>query len=90
MSTTTFPDIGLKPTLLRAAVRRAKKQGKSVSEYLRSLVERDVETSDTFDDVLKPFRDAFARGGSTENELDEAIVHARKRIHKGPKRKGRR
>jgi hypothetical protein len=90
MATTAFPDIGLKPTILRAAARRAKKQGKTAAEYLRSLVERDVEIPDTFDDVLKPFREAFAKSGKSEEQLDEAINRARKDIHSPSKRKARR
>lgn len=90
VSTLVFPDIGLKPTVLRAAVRRARKQGKSPSEYLRSLVERDVSTADSFDDVLKPFREAFAKSGKSEQDLDDAVARARKDIHRRNKRKVRR
>jgi hypothetical protein len=69
MSSVTFPDIGLKPRQALAAARRAEQEGKSPAEYLRSLVERDLLAGGSFDEVLKPLRRAFPRGGVGEEEF---------------------
>jgi hypothetical protein len=88
MSTVSFPDIGLKPAQARAATRRAKQEGKTPSEYLRSLVERDLRAGGSFDEVLKPLRAAFAKGGMTEEQLDRAVTSARRDIHARSRRRG--
>jgi hypothetical protein len=54
MSTLSFPDIGLRPRDARAAARRARQEGKTPSEYLRTLVERDPLAGGSFDEVVRP------------------------------------
>ncbi|HXE53150.1 MAG TPA: hypothetical protein VN541_09050 [Tepidisphaeraceae bacterium] len=78
MSSLTLRDIGLKPTQMRAVARRAKKAGKTPSEYVRSLVERDLLAGESFDEVLKPIRQGFQESGVTEEELDALVARARK------------
>jgi hypothetical protein len=90
MTTVSFPDIGLKPTQARAAARRAKQEGKTPSEYLRSLVERDLVAGGSFDKVLEPMRAAFAKGGMSADELDRTVSGARRNIRARTRRKGNR
>lgn len=90
MSTTTFSDIGLKPRQAQAAARRARREGLSPSEYLRSLVERDLLAGGSFDQVLQPMRAAFAAGGRSEQQLDELVSAARRAIHARGRAKARR
>jgi hypothetical protein len=78
MSTLSFPKIGLNRAQLRAAARRAKEKGKTPSEYLRALVERDLLAGRSFDEVLRPFQSAFATGGMSEAELDGIVAAARR------------
>ena len=73
--------VGFKPTQMRAIARRAKNAGKTPSEYVRSLVERDLLAGDSFDEVLKPIRQGFRESGVTENELDVLVAQARKAHH---------
>lgn len=89
MSTASFPNIGLKPTQARAAARRAKQAGKTPAEYLRFLVERDLQTGSSFDDVLAPARNAFAQGGMNEDQLDQVVSEARQILHSRSRRKAR-
>jgi hypothetical protein len=90
MTSLTFHDIGLRPTQIRAVERRARKQGKSPSEYIRALVERDLRIGDSFDDVLRPVRAGFEKAGVTEEELDGLVAQARKAVHaRQSKRKAR-
>jgi hypothetical protein len=89
MSTVSFPKIGLKPTQARAAARRAKQAGKTPTEYLRCLVERDLLAGGSFDDVLRPVRSAFARSGMGEDELNQIVTRARRTIHGRVRRRAR-
>jgi hypothetical protein len=83
-----FPNIGLKPTQLRAAARRAREEGKTPSEYLRSLVERDLLAGGSIDEALRPMRAAFSKGRMSEGDLDRAVTEARREIHARSGRKG--
>jgi hypothetical protein len=78
MSSLSFTDIGLKPAQVKAVAKRAKAAGKTPTEYLRSLVERDLFAGGSFDDVLRPIREGFKKAGVTENELDTLVMRARK------------
>ncbi len=89
MTTLSFQDIGLKSSQLRAAEKKAKEQGKTLSEYVRSLIERDLLASRSFDEILKPVREGFKKSGMTEDELDALVSDARKNIHARNKRKAR-
>ncbi len=80
-------DIGLKPTQMKAVIRRAKKAGKTATEYVRSLVERDLNAGDSFDEILKPIRDGFKKSGVTGDELDEMVNRARMARQKRPRRR---
>lgn len=90
MSTVSFQDIGLRPAQVRAVEERARRRGQSVSQYLRALVERDLLAGNSFDDVLRPIRAGFRKGGVTEDELDAIVTRARKDMASvRPRRKAR-
>ena len=77
MTSLLLQDIGLKPTQMKAVIRRAKKAGKTATEYVRSLVERDLNAGESFDEILRPIREGFRKSGVTEEELDELVNRAR-------------
>jgi hypothetical protein len=87
MSSISLQDIGLKPSLLRAAERKVRQEGKTPPQYLRSLIERDLLASKSFDEILKPIRQGFKKSGMTEDELDALVTRARKDIYRRSKRK---
>jgi hypothetical protein len=62
--------------------KRAAAAGKAPAEYARALIERDVMAEETFDDILRPAREAFRRTGGTEKDLNETVHHARKHIYR--------
>ena len=76
MTSLLLQDIGLKPTQLKAVVRRAKKEGKTPSEFVRSLIERELLAATSFDEILKPIRSGFKEAGVTEAELDTLVAKA--------------
>jgi hypothetical protein len=85
MSTLSLRDFGLAPAQVRAVEKRARQQGKSPSEYVRALVERDL-IAGSFDEVLRPIRAGFAKGGVSAGELDAIVSRARKATRPRPKR----
>jgi hypothetical protein len=87
MSSITLNDIGLRPALRKAAEKKARQQGKTPPEYVRSLIERDLLASKSFDEILKPVRQRFKKSGGTQGELDAVVTRARKDINRRSKRK---
>jgi hypothetical protein len=69
-----------------AASEKARELGKTPETYIESLIDADALT---FDQILAPVRKSFAKGGATEDELDEAVNEARKAIHAQSRRKSR-
>jgi hypothetical protein len=62
-----------------ALARKARELGTNPQGFIELLI--DAATM-TFDEQLSPLREAFAKGGVTEAELDEAVVKARRSIYK--------
>ncbi len=89
MSSLSFHDIGLKPSQLRAVKKKAQQQGQTAPEYVRSLVERDLLASKSFDEILKPIRAGFKKSEVSEEELDALVTRARKDIYARERRKER-
>jgi hypothetical protein len=70
-------EIGLKPVQIKAVQTKARKRGQTAPEYLRSLVERDLLSDKSFDEILRPIREDFRKSGVTESELDQIVDRAR-------------
>jgi hypothetical protein len=77
LMTLSLKQIGLKPAQIRAVARKARHEGKTPPEYLRSLIERDLMAAMPFDEILKPVRDDFRRSGITPGQLDRIVERAR-------------
>jgi len=85
MSSLSLHTIGLKPA--KAVTRRAKKEGKTLAEYVRSLIERDLLLGGSFDELLRPVREGFKNAGVTDEQLESLVTKARKDIHARSRRK---
>jgi hypothetical protein len=70
----------------KAAARKARELGTTPEGFVELLI--DAATM-TFDELLAPVRDAFARSGVTESELDDAVAKARRNIYSSSSRKKR-
>ncbi len=68
--------IGTK-TALEKIVRE---RGKSLEEYLRSLIEVEILSQKPFREILAPIREDFRKTGLTEEEFDEIIERERQAI----------
>src|SRR5436309_3211528 len=60
----------LEPEVESLLEKRARAEGCDVKHYVEKLVERDVNRARTFDEILKPFRDAVERSGVSDEDLD--------------------
>lgn len=89
MSSLLLHEIGLKPAVAKAMQKKARDEGKTAPEYVRSLIERDLLADRSFDQILKPIRDDFRRSGVTEEELDAIVERARNAGHAKGRRTGR-
>jgi hypothetical protein len=69
-----------------AAAEKARELGKTTRNYIESLIEADMLS---FDEILAPVRKSFAKGGATEDELNEAVNRARRANHAKSRRKYR-
>ena len=79
MSTASLADIGLAPAQLRAVERKARRAGTTARDYVRALVERDLVSGQSFDEILRPVRADFRRSGVTEAQLDRLVDRARRK-----------
>lgn len=77
MSSLLLLEIGLKPALAKAVEKKAKDEGKTPPEYVRSLIERDMLADRSFDEILKPIRADFRKSGISEAQLDQIAERAR-------------
>jgi predicted DNA-binding protein len=56
---------------------RAHRHGLDIATYVRHIVEMNIRSCGTFDEVLAPIRQGFAESGLTERELDMLLEQAR-------------
>jgi hypothetical protein len=70
----------------KAAAREARELGTTPEGFVELLI--DAATM-TFDELLAPVRDSFARSGVTESELDDAVAKARRTIYSRSSQKKR-
>lgn len=59
---------------------KARNQGKDVSEYVENLIEKDIDSQKTLDEILAPIRRNFAASGMTEEDLDALVESERQAI----------
>jgi hypothetical protein len=78
VSPLSFRDIGLPAAQLRAVEKKAKHAGQTASQYVQSLVKRDLLSDKTFAEILRPIRDDVRKSGLTERELDGIVDRARR------------
>ncbi len=89
MTMATFRQLGLRPAQVKALDQKAKQQGKTRTQFLRWIIEREL-AAQSFDEILKPVRDDFRKSGITESELDELVDRARSSAYKKKPREARR
>ena len=54
--------------------------GKTAEEYLRAVIQTEILSRQSFDDILRPVRESFVASGMTEDELDKLVEEERQAI----------
>jgi hypothetical protein len=79
--TETIEITGL-PEGTREAIKELSRcKGKSAEEYLRTLIEAELLSQQTFAEILAPIREGFRKSGMTEEQLDALFEEARQKVH---------
>lgn len=78
MASLMLQDLGLPPAALKAVGKKAREAGKTTSEYVRWLVERDLLAEQSFDELLRPIRADVRAAGMTQTQLDQIVKRARR------------
>lgn len=59
---------------------RASQNGQDVVEYIRRLIEKDIQTTATLDEILAPVRKQFEESGMSDDDLDALVDEVREEI----------
>jgi hypothetical protein len=76
MTTLHLQDIGLRPAQLKAVEKKARRVGTSPQQYVRQLIERDLEAP-SLAAILGPIREDFKKNGVTPDQLEQIVRRAR-------------
>ncbi len=77
----------LEPEVESLLEQRAKADGCDVPDYVKKLIEDDVNHRRTFDEILAPFRQAVEKSGISDDGLDALFTDARKEVFKAKQEK---
>ncbi|HTG16058.1 MAG TPA: hypothetical protein VK747_12480 [Blastocatellia bacterium] len=79
--TETIEITGLPKGTTDAITELSRSKGKSAEEYLRTLIEAEILSQQTFAEILAPIRDGFRKSGMTQDQLDALFQEAREKVH---------
>ena len=89
LETGTLEITGLRFETLQALKDKAREAGKTVEEYLRTVIEADVLADQSFSEILEPIRRSFDESGMSEDELDTLFEEAREKVYQENKGKNK-
>ena len=79
--TETIEITGLPEGTTEAIRELSQSKGKSADEYLRTLIEAELLSQQSFAEILAPIREDFRKSGMTEEQLDSLFEEARQKVH---------
>lgn len=82
MKSGTIEITGLHLETLQALLAKAQRTGKSMNEYLRSMIEADLLADQPFSEILEPIRQSFDESGMSEAALDVLFETAREKVYR--------
>ena len=85
--TETIEITGLPKGTIEALKELCRSKGKSAGEYLRTLVEAEILSEQSFAEILAPIREGFRQSGMTEEQLDALFEEARRKVHQEKQKK---
>ncbi len=77
MQSGTLEISGLTTETLTSLDNLARQKGKSAADLVRELIEVEILSTKSFDEVLAPIRQGFVESGLDEGELDALFEEAR-------------
>lgn len=80
-ATETIEITGLPQGTREAIEELSRSKGKSAEEYLRTLIEAEILSEQTFSEILAPIREGFRKSGMTDEQLDALFENARQKVH---------
>jgi hypothetical protein len=78
--TETLEIVGLPSGTRKALEEIGQSSGMSAEQCARTIIEADLLSRQSFDEILRPVREDFAASGMTEEELDKLIEEERQAI----------
>lgn len=79
-ATETIEITGLPQGTREAIQELSRSKGKSAEEYLRTLIEAEILSEQTFSEILAPIREGFRKSGMTDEQLDVLFEEARQKV----------
>lgn len=79
-ATETIEITGLPPGTKKALEEIGRSKGQTGEEFARTLIEAELLSLKTFDEILAPVRQSFRESGMTEDELDALVEEAREKV----------
>ena len=77
----------LEPDIQTLLEKRAKADGCDVPEYVKKLIDKEVNRKRTFDEILAPFRQSVEKSAISDDELDSLFTESRKEVFKSKQKK---
>ena len=81
VQTETLHIEGLPPGTKNALEEFGRHNGKSAEDYARMIIEAEVLSRKSFDEIVEPIRREFEESGMTEDELDALFREAREEVY---------
>lgn len=81
VQTETIEITGLPPGTREAIDELSRNKGKNAEEYLRTLIEAEILSQQSFGEILAPIRQSFRESGMTEEQLDALFEDAREKVY---------
>lgn len=85
LETGTLEITGLRFETLQALKDKARAAGKTVEDYLRTVIEADVLADQSFSEILEPIRRSFDESEMREDGLDALLEEARGKVYQESK-----
>ena len=73
---------GLPQGTKKAIEELSRSKGKSAEEYLRTLIEAEILSEQTFSEILASIRQSFRESGMTEEQLEALFEDASDKVHR--------
>ena len=78
----TIQITGLPPTLIEAVENRAKEIGATKEDYVKYLIEEDLNSTLSMRVLFAPVREQIKKSGISESELNDLLEEAREEVYR--------